>query len=503
MPRKILALDVNSDSISVVQVSCGLKTHQIIACGHVLIEKPGGLDEAMKSLLNEMEITSDSTIVSIPGERVSYRNLRMPFKDAKKISQTLPFEVETMLPYRIEDLIVDFTVVDKGDESEILAACASRAYISEYLRQLQAYGLDPEIIDISGVPTVHWLLKQADTPGNGLFLRIGGETNTMILHLKRRIALVRTIPSKGPPVAQILREKTNNNQPDPEVTERLEASIGCLCKEVQATLHGFRWQTRKEVQPEKVFVTGPAAMHPDTARLLGESFQLPVDIIDIGRDSHIQMDENIARLWNPALMDNALALAIRETKRGVCFNFRKGEFEVKRHYFVHKKEIQKAAAFLLIILSLLSLDMGLDYHFLKERHTSLGHQITQVFTETFPDVKRIVNPVQQMRVKISEIKKSSFLPEASANEKVLDLLKDISQRLPESVDVHVTRITVDQDAVLIKGETDTFNSVDTIKKRLETSTYFSAVTISSANVDRSGNRVRFEIKLKRSTKLKT
>jgi tRNA threonylcarbamoyladenosine modification (KEOPS) complex Pcc1 subunit len=59
-------------------------------------------------------------------------------------------------------------------------------------------------------------------------------------------------------------------------------------------------------------------------------------------------------------------------------------------------------------------------------------------------------------------------------------------------------MVVDPEAVKIKGETDTFNTVDIIKKALEPSEYFSSVTISSANLDRSGERVQFEIKLQRA-----
>jgi hypothetical protein len=129
----------------------------------------------------------------------------------------------------------------------------------------------------------------------------------------------------------------------------------------------------------------------------------------------------------------------------------------------------------------------------------LDQQITRIFNETFPDVKRIVDPVQQMKVKIDEIKKTAAsLPGTGASGKVLDLLNDISLRLPESADVKVSRMVVDQDSLLIKGETDTFNTVDTIKKGLEPSPYFAAVTISSANLDRSGNRVNFELKLQRA-----
>jgi len=78
------------------------------------------------------------------------------------------------------------------------------------------------------------------------------------------------------------------------------------------------------------------------------------------------------------------------------------------------------------------------------------------------------------------------------------LLRDISLKVPESLDVKVMSMVVDPEAVKIKGETDTFNAVDIIKKELEPSEYFSTVTISSANLNRSRKRVQFEIKLKRS-----
>jgi hypothetical protein len=104
-----------------------------------------------------------------------------------------------------------------------------------------------------------------------------------------------------------------------------------------------------------------------------------------------------------------------------------------------------------------------------------------------------------MKVKINEIKKTaSSLPGIGTDTKVLDLLGDVSVRIPEPADVNISRMVVDTDTVLMKGETDTFNTVDMIKKGLEPSDYFGSVTISSANLDRSGNRVTFEIKLERT-----
>jgi general secretion pathway protein L len=487
MPEKILGLDISSDSVAAVRVEGGLKGHHVTACAHVMIEEAGGLGEALKALVEQVGPGADICISSIPGEHASYRNLRMPFKDKKKIRQTLAFELETMVAFPVEDLVIDFTMVDGSDQSEIVAAFVKQAYISEYLAHLEANGIDPTVLDISGVPTVCWLLKQASTPDDALLLQIGLNRNTMILYLKRHIALVRTFLFNGSPIA---------HHPGTQADEQIELCLRSFCKEVQNTLHAFGYLTANTVRPQKVFVTGSGALYPDTQNLLNRLLDLPVEQTDLATYARVHMDQDIARVWNPALMDNALALAVRETKRSQGFNFRRDGFEVKKQYFGHKKEIQKGVAFLIVVLSLLAVDLGVDYYFLKKRYNILDQEITQVFTQTFPDVKRIVDPVHQLRVKIDEINKSALgLPGIRAKSTVLDQLKDISLRVPESADVQITRIVVDPDGVRMQGETDTFNTVDTIKRGLETSAYFKAVTISSANLDQSDNRVRFEMKL--------
>jgi general secretion pathway protein L len=56
-------------------------------------------------------------------------------------------------------------------------------------------------------------------------------------------------------------------------------------------------------------------------------------------------------------------------------------------------------------------------------------------------------------------------------------------------------MVVDQEGIQIRGTTDTFNTVDSIKKGLESSQIYRDVVIASANLDKSGKGVRFEIKM--------
>jgi YbbR domain-containing protein len=102
-------------------------------------------------------------------------------------------------------------------------------------------------------------------------------------------------------------------------------------------------------------------------------------------------------------------------------------------------------------------------------------------------------------VKIDEIKRSAVSSTGiDSKNRVLDLIREISQRVPKALDVNITRMVIDPETVRISGKTDTLTTVDNIKNRLESSTHFSTADISSANRDRRGKRIQFEIKLQRA-----
>ncbi|KPK24379.1 MAG: hypothetical protein AMK69_16225 [Nitrospira bacterium SG8_3] len=498
MPGKILGIDINDDSVTAVQVKSGLKGYQVTACGRVLVNGNDGPEEALRELSQQMDLKSDTSFASISGEHISFRNLQMPFKEQKKIRQTLPYEIETVVPFTIEDIVVDFSMIDRAEQSKILAASVKKTYLAEHMAQLKACGIDPQVMDIRCVPTVTRLLKGEGIPDHGLFLEIGVKRNTMILFIKRRIVLVRTFTSSGEAFAGSPTHE-GNGESLPPMAEQIESEMGIFCNMVQNTIHAFKWQNNQNIDPEKIFFTGPGALYPDMETLLNRHLGMPAEQINLRGLQKVGMEKDVAPVWSAPLMDNALALALRDEGRSEGFDFRKGEFEVRKQYIGFKKELKIWAVFLIIIFAFLAADLGADYYFVKKRYRMLDQNLSEVYKQTFPEATRIVDPLKEMQIKIREMKGSSVsFPGMGSDQKVLDLLKDISERVPSALDVHVTSMVVDPETVRISGETDTFNTVDSLKNGLETSDYFSEVTISAANLDRSGKKVQFELKLARA-----
>jgi len=129
----------------------------------------------------------------------------------------------------------------------------------------------------------------------------------------------------------------------------------------------------------------------------------------------------------------------------------------------------------------------------------MDQQIDQVFKTTFPEAKTIQDTMlqyKQMQVKLNELKgKNLFSSDSGANIRAIDILNQISKNIPDGTDVQFTRLVIGDDNVQITGDTDTLISVDNMKNGLEKAPEFKEITITSANREQSGNRVRFKLKV--------
>ncbi len=499
MPRTIIGLDISDDIVAAVQVKSLMQGgYQIIGCAAVPVTEAGGASTAMQSVCEDLDLKGSVCNSVIEDGRVSFKNLGMPFVDLKKIRQTLVFELETEKAASVEEQLNDFIDIDRTDsQTNLIAASVNRDYIREHLERFESLGAEPEVLDIRNVSLVNQLLLQPGRPENGVLLNVGSKMCSLVLFFEKKIVLIRHLPFKGGSLAKVASLAAKNEDQGLFDTAEYEASLVFLCRSIELTLQGYRIETDSDLQPEHVFVTGPGALALITAEVLRKKLDLPVSALNLREKAEdILISKHLEQLYNPALMDNSLALALREGKKARGFNFRREEFQVKTQFVKLKKELIHASVYLCIICLLLGLNFGVDYQHLKKRNTGLDQQIRGIFSGTFPEITNIVDPLHQMKTKIGELKNvSGAAPGSNMDITFLEILNEISGRIPGDLAIQVDRMVVDRDGVQLRGTTDTFNTVDSIKKGLESSDMYSDVTIASANLDKSGKGVRFEIKM--------
>lgn len=502
MPEKICGLDIGSAGIKAVQVTTGFKGYQITGSVHIDVAEAGGMENALAALFENEQLRSGIYITSLPAGEFSFRGVRLPFTDRKKIQQTLTYEMEQLLPFPIDEMLVDFVIRDQHGHSDILAAAVAKDTVEERVKLLEAHRVEASIIEVDAVPVALRRIETGDTGGTFIVLDIGAATTGAILCSEGRIRQIRSFSFGGRSLTEAAARVLEIDFDDAE-RRKCRNDLGPAEEEVRATCRNFFGQVRNmltflqmrgelENDLTEIVLTGGGALSSILQDELRRFFDVPVELTDLRKTENIQGGE----VWNPLLMNQALALAIRESRKGDGFNFGTGEFEPRHKYEKFKREFRWAAAFIVAILLLWGADFYIDYHRDRVAVDALKGEIASVFRETVPDVTRVIDPVHQLRVKIGEARKSAMGGNVAGTElTVLDMLRDISRAVPKETDFLITSFTYDGKSIEVNGETDNFNTVDSIKNSLETSSYFTNITISSAKLIKQESRVGFDLKM--------
>ena len=481
MGKRYLGLEIGNHAVSGVVINSGIQGSAVEACSRAALEGPQdlgpNLSGALERLATEMDLTGTICSVSLPPGSVSYRTIQLPFSDRKKIQQVLPYEIEPQLPYPVEDLVIDYYIMSphRSDHSDLIAASVQKTSLETLLAVLTPLGIDPVTITSAGFTTAlclaetdvqpaDWILADSDGIDLSLFFVEAGN-----LKLTRATRLPAS--NKERPAADIFRQ-------------------------IHRSLLAYQDTASPDFAPEAVFTNLTDLLEsnhqPADPMLAG----LPLKKVDLADRLSPREIETAGHLSAPGLDDNALALGYLETSGFKGLNFRRGPFEKKKQWREHRKHIIGSGALALLLLILFFTNILIDAYYLDKQAERLDRETTAVFKTALPDVKRIVDPLQQMRIKLAKTKQQLTFPlETGRRARIIDLLKTISTRIPNQTDVEMTRVVIGQDNILISGNTDTFNTVDDIKTRLEKAEAFQKVVISSANLEKSGNRVNFKLKV--------
>lgn len=504
MPESTLGLDIGQGSIKAVKVIAGLKGYRVTSCAHVEIDPKEGVEPTLTALLQDMASAGLGCNACYQTNQVSFRNLTMPFKDRKKISQTIGFELEPMLPFPVETIATDYVMAANGDKTWVLSASVLQDGLEHYLNLLANFHIDPDVVDVDGVATAIQLTQDADETSAALFVDIGSQTSSAVLLKDGAVVLVRSFSFGGDILTKAIAEAKQISNQEAEALKCEQGAddfsqvvgpvIRSFCQSLGNTLHAFRYEVMPEAIPEKIVLSGGGALFPGLDKTIGAYFSLPVDVLDLAQHRGLVFDSDVSGSWRPAIMNGALALALREPKNKNGFNLRVGRFQKAKKFEQLKGEAKRFAVYAgVIVLAFLGRYFA-DYHVLKKQHDHIQAEISAIFKQTFPEVQRIVDPVHQMKVKIQEAKEASLLPTESLVQRAsVDVLRDITLRIPEKASVDLSDLVIDEERIRLKGLTDTFNTVDAVKNGLEGSSYLKNVSIASAQLDRKTNQIRFEI----------
>jgi len=156
--------------------------------------------EALKAFLKKNRIICEHFILGIPRTRVAIKYLTLPARNDKEINRMTEYELNNLFPYKPEELIYDYAVINKQADgySQVMLVAALKEPILAGISTLGLAGLVPEAINISTVSLFNQFRTQKRQPDNYLLINLDDAFMELLLVGEGRPVFSRGIRIKSP-----------------------------------------------------------------------------------------------------------------------------------------------------------------------------------------------------------------------------------------------------------------------------------------------------------------
>jgi general secretion pathway protein L len=511
--RRVLGLDLGSHGVKAVEIHQTLQglvvaQQRSFAMGD---EEGVPLEERLRDFARAHGLPKDHVICALPGDRLSSRRLTFPFRDGKRLSQAVPFEVEGQVPFDLEDIFVDWERVG-GDRqhSEVLATVAPRAEVVRLLRVLREADLEPRVIEADGLVLGN-LAALVPLPGNRLLLDIGHRKTTFSLSLDGRVVSTRTIHLGGLALTQALARERGCSDAEAE-RQKCESGIAGADGRIEsagalAVLDRLVRELVRTLSALEALLGGPAVARLDEITLLGGTARLPHLDAYLTQRTGIQTARlevppsvggaSVLAGGDPLLFSSALALALRGTFQArTRMNFRQDDLAYRRDLRAVGQEFVWTGRLAALTAVLLAVSLGTSIAVQSRRASQLQKVVATEYAAVFPGKAPPSNVIAAMRDAVkSAHDRADFLGVYASNLSALDILTELSSRVPQDLDVVFEEVGIDPNVVRIRGYSKSFEAVERLKTELSKLEGFSQIQVSEIQTDARRGGKSFSVTL--------
>jgi type II secretory pathway component PulL len=460
----------------------GLKKCAISGFGHASFPEDGTFHERLAETLfaisKEMDLKDCVCAMSVPSDRFFYRNVSVPFSETKKIQQMLPYELESEIPFSVDNLLIDFNKVPlpgKEGDTRIIAAGIETERLKNILDAVESCGIAPQVLFPVGYSMSAWLCSKDFPDETFLFTDFDGEICSLYLMISGELSLIRSF-----------------HLPPGQANSAIH-----LWGHIQRSIAGFESLFETKISPATIVING--FQDEKFPKQLETVSSVSVKTLQVQLPDTCEPPEGDAKkVFSPLPCYNgALSCALYMLDGFKGMNFRKGPLAARNQLLEYRERLIRTAVIAGIVF-VVWIAGGVIGNFMTQRKVDrIDARIKTVFTETFPDIKVIVNAVHQMGAEIETLKKAAYGSKDTASQvRSIDLLRDISRNIPSNLDVIFTKYRLSEDGIYIEGTTSSFDEVEVIKTKLES--IEDVVSVSTPTNTRDGSRIRFKMRIETS-----
>ncbi len=160
--KDAVGLDIGASSVKAVQLKRGRGVHELVRLGIAplhpetivdgVIMDSGTVISAIQQIFSENQIKTKDVVVAVSGHSVIVKKIRVAKMKPEELDEAIPFEAEQYVPYAIEDVNLDFQVLENADpnasELDVLLVAVKKDIVNDYLSIISTAGLNAVVVDV-------------------------------------------------------------------------------------------------------------------------------------------------------------------------------------------------------------------------------------------------------------------------------------------------------------------------------------------------------------------
>jgi Tfp pilus assembly PilM family ATPase/Tfp pilus assembly protein PilN len=418
--------------------------------------------------------------ISMSHDAVFFRNLETDVAGLEQVRQAPKSALEHNIPIEPDQIVAQACSQRRlpDDKYSVLTAAVSKTSLRDRLNILAGAKIHPNLVE-TAIFAIHSTIATNHpeiATGRAIIAYIDESYLTMAVTENNNILIVRNIPIASH------SDNTTDSVPG-QVTE-------ILTQEAQVT-----WQKvfgTDIVQETKIYLAFGGDVSGDLEAAVKESLRCQIVTVEPYARVKCSPEHN----GDTAIcVAEGLALRALAPEKTVGVNFLDADNADMKPALDLRKEliICAALAAAIIVVSFVGLFVRL-FH-LESKYTNLKNEIRQVFKNTLPQEKNIVNPLVQLEQQLVSFRKdnqlfAAFYPTSLTPLKVLH---NITTNTPSESNIRIDDLLITTESVRLKGTCDSFDSVYQWQRLLQQIPGFTLVEVKDPQRNPKGDAIHFTI----------
>jgi general secretion pathway protein L len=467
-----LGVDITKHSVRVAVLRSSYRRAQIEALREQKLADHESPAAALRAAVAGLR--PDAVATALGGERAFVRLVSLPAAAQKELANVLTFEVESTLPFELDDCVVDHRLLgvlpgDPPAQLPIIAGVAFTEDVRERIALIQrGTGIEPQRVGLGPLPLVN-LMQVAPAMA-------ASETTAIVDIDEERIEVL--ILRRGEPRFARSISFGTIGLPEKAHAESIERAL-------RQTIGAWRMQGGPAIA--ECYVVGSGRFLPGIEGFL-ES-QVGLRLVDLGK---LQLDGLTADQEREVpRFAKAIALALSLGKRSAELNLRQGALEAQESYQFLREKTPLLAGLGAAIFVSFGFAVFSETRALEAQRVSLEQQLEVATESRLGSKTNDVKQAQQLLDSAVKGKAEDPLPELDA----FDVMVEFSNRVPKDITHDVAEFEYNRGNVTIKGIVSSIDDAETIKNSMAEHACFHNVNIGKTTRIENQDKQKYTLEL--------